>query len=140
MDHSGDLGVAVLGDPVVAVAQRDHGAVGPHRGDRLLDHGLHDLLGVERGVDQAIHLVEDCGQARGLGLALVEPFILQCPLMQLITLGRQLLAGGLQVLGLELESRGELFDTRLLGELGLACGVGPNQRNRSRAAALRLLA
>ena len=45
VDHSRDLRVAVLGHPVLAVAQRDHGAVSSHGGDRLLDHRLHDLAG-----------------------------------------------------------------------------------------------
>ena len=140
MDHSWYLGVAILGDPVVTVAQRDHGAVGSHGCHRLFDHGLHNLSAIKGRVDQAVHLVEDCRQTGGIGLGLEETSVVQCALVQLITLGRQLLAGRLQLLGSKLEPPSKLFDARLLGELGLASGVGAHECNRSCASALGLLA
>ena len=49
----------------------------PTDGHGPLDHDLHDLAGVERRVDQQVHLVERRGQAGRLGLTLVEPGIPQ---------------------------------------------------------------
>ncbi len=72
----GTAWISVLRDPVVAVLERDHGAVGVHRCDCFGDHALHDLVGVERAVDETVDLVQRRAEVRRFSLVFDQPRVL----------------------------------------------------------------
>ena len=76
VDDAGDRWVAVLRDPVVAVLEGDHGAVGVHRLDGFGDDPLHDLVGVERAVDETVDLVQRRAEVRRFALVFDQSRVL----------------------------------------------------------------